>query len=348
MITFRKIVIDRKSRKPKYRQIVDSIIDGIATGSIVIDEQLPSINMFSEEFLLSRDTVEKAYKILKERKIITSVRGKGYFVSRTQLISKINVLFLTNKMSAYKMKIYNSFINSLGSDVHTDLFIYHCNESLFLNLLDKSQGAYDYYLVMPHFKSDQLKHKSFSESIINKLNDIPKKKLIIMDNNKIALKGDYSEVYQDFENDIYNALNDGIDKIKKYKKLLLVYPEKIEYPYPKRIVFGFRKFCAENNLDFEILNEIYDDMILKKGDLYITIEETDLVNLVHQVREDHMSIGEDIGIISYNDTPLKELLGITVISTDFENMGKSAAQLILESKVSKIKNPFNLIDRNSM
>ena len=348
MITFRKIVIDRKSRKPKYRQIVDSIIEGIASGAIVMDEQLPSINMFSEEFLLSRDTVEKAYKILKERKIISSVRGKGYFVSRTQLISKINVLFLTNKMSTYKMKIYNSFINSIGSNAHTDLFIYHCNESLFLNLLDKSKNAYDYYLVMPHFKSEQLKHKSFSESVIEKLNSIPKKKLIIMDNNKIELKGEYSEIYQDFENDIYDALNDGLVKILKYNKLLLVYPEKKEYPYPKRIVFGFRKFCVEHNLDFEILDEVYDDMILKKGDLYITIEETDLVNLVNQVRDDHMLIGEDIGIISYNDTPLKELLGITVISTDFENMGKTAAQLILDATVNKIKNPFNLIDRNSM
>jgi len=50
--------------------------------------------MLSEEFYLSRDTVEKAYKILKERKIITSVIGAGHYISRTNLNSKINILFL--------------------------------------------------------------------------------------------------------------------------------------------------------------------------------------------------------------------------------------------------------------
>lgn len=348
MKEFKKIIIDQKSRKPKYRQIVDSVIEGIASGEIMIDEQLPSINMFSEEFLLSRDTVEKAYKILRERKIITSVRGKGYFVTRTQLIAKINVLFLTNKMSTYKMKIYNSFINAIGSNVHTDLHIYHCNESLFLNLLKKNKNVYDYYVVMPHFKSEELKHKSFSEAVVRELDTIPKQKLIILDNNKIELQGNFSMVYQDFENDIYHALKQGLQKVLEYKKLLLVYPEKAEYPYPKRIVHGFRRFCVEYDIDFEILNQIYDDMILKDGDLYITIEESDLVNLVKQVRQANLSMANGIGVISYNDTPLKELLGITVISTDFNAMGQAAAQLILDSKIDKIKNPFHLIDRNSM
>ena len=59
-----------------------------------MEYKMPSINMLSEEFYLSRDTVEKAYKILKERKIITSVIGVGHYISRTNLNSKINILFL--------------------------------------------------------------------------------------------------------------------------------------------------------------------------------------------------------------------------------------------------------------
>ena len=71
--------------------------------------------------------------------------------------------------------------------------------------------------------------------------------------------------------------------IKKYhiiKRLILVYPDKAVYPYPRRILHGFRKFCVEHEINFEILSEVYDDMILKKGDLFITIEESDLVNLM--------------------------------------------------------------------
>ena len=89
-------------------------------------------------------------------------------------------------------------------------------------------------------------------------------------------------------------------------------------------------------------------MILKKGDLFITIEESDLVNLVKQVREDEFKLGSEIGIISYNDTPLKELLGITVISTDFKVMGETTAKMILNKETGKVKVPFNFIDRESL
>ena len=345
---FKYLKIDENSRIPKYRQIVDSVINNISNGNLKIDEKIPSINSFSEEFLLSRDTVEKAYQILKERKIITSIRGKGYYITRTKLIAKVNILFLINKLSAYKMRIYNSFINTIGGNSHTDLHIYHCDNTLFVNLIEKNINAYDYYVIMPHFKTDDLKHISYTDEAIKAINMIPKNKLVLMDNNNLEINGDFIEIYQDFENDIYNALKEGLTKISRYGKMILVYPENAVYPYPRRILHGFRKFCAEHKIDFEIIDEIYDDIILKKGDLFITIEETDLVNLVNQIRDKEFILGVEIGVISYNDTPLKELLGITVISTDFKAMGETASRMILNKEKGKIKNPFNFIDRNSI
>ncbi|SMG21731.1 GntR family transcriptional regulator [Arenibacter troitsensis] len=345
---FKYLKIDENSRIPKYRQLVDSVINNISIGNLKIDDKIPSINSLSEEFLLSRDTVEKAYHILKERKIITSIRGKGYYITRTKLISKVNILFLINKLSAYKMRIYNSFINTIGGNSHTDLHIYHCDNSLFANLIEKNINAYDYYVIMPHFKTDDLKHISYTDEAIKAINMIPKNKLVLMDNNKLEIEGDFIEIYQDFENDIYNALKEGLPKISRYGKLILVYPENAVYPYPRRILHGFRKFCVEHKIDFEILDEIFDDIILKKGDLFITIEENDLVSLVNQIRDKEFILGVEIGVISYNDTPLKELLGITVISTDFKVMGETASRMILNKEKGKIKNPFNFIDRNSI
>ncbi|WP_405290943.1 GntR family transcriptional regulator [Algibacter sp. Ld11] len=348
MDLIKHIKIDENSRVPKYQQIIDSIIHNISVGNFTMDQKIPSINMFSEEFYLSRDTIEKAYSILKERNIITPIRGKGYYISRTTLISKVNILFLVNKLSSYKLKTYNHFLNNIGGNSLVDLQIYHCDETLFLNLLDKNKSAYDYFVIMPHFKTEDLKHVSFTDKVIESIKKIQREKLIILDNVKPVLDGVLGEIYQDFENDIYNALTEGLAKIKKYKKVVLVYPDKSVYPYPRRILHGFRKFCVEHKLDFEILDKIYDDMILKKGDLFITIEETDLVNLVRQVREDEYKLGSDIGIISYNDTDLKELLGITVISTDFKVMGETAAHIILNKKKEKLKVPFNLIERESL
>jgi DNA-binding transcriptional regulator YhcF (GntR family) len=348
MKSLKYIEIDENSRVPKYQQIVDSIIHNISLGRLTMDQKIPSINMFSEEFYLSRDTVEKAYNILKERNIISSIRGKGYYITRTKLISKVNILFLINKLSSYKMRTYNSFIDSIGGNSHTDLHIYHCDESLFLNLLDKHKADYDYFVIMPHFKTEDLKHIGYTEAVVNAINKIPNEKLIILDNIKPDLYGEIVQIYQDFENDIYEALIEGFEKISKYEKIILIYPEKSVYPYPRRILHGFRKFCVEKSINFEILDRVYEDMILKKGDLFIVIEESDLVNLIKQIREDEFILGKDIGVISYNETPLKELLGITVISTDFKVMGDTAASMILNKDKGNFKVPFNFIDRESV
>lgn len=347
MKMFKYVQIDEKSRIPKYRQIVDAIIHNIAVGNLKIDEKIPSINNFSEEYILSRDTVEKAYSVLKERKIITSIRGKGYYITRTKLLSKINILILINKPSSYKIRIYNAFINSIGANAHTDLFIYHCNETLFLDLMEKHANAYDYYVIMPHFKSSTLEHKSSTDKVMEAINKVPEDRLVIVD-NQMGTSSNIIKVYQDFEDDIYNALKEGLFKIRNYNKLILVYPTKSVYPYPKRILFGFKKFCSEFELEFEIIDEVFDDIVLRNGDLFITIEELDLVTLVNQIRKDGFVIGKEIGVISYNETPLKELLGITVISTDFQAMGSTAAEMILNNKKGLVKNPFHFIDRDSL
>ncbi|WP_157206272.1 GntR family transcriptional regulator [Mariniflexile maritimum] len=342
------IKINDYSRVPKYKQIVDSIINDIAKGNLKIGEKIPSINELSESCYLSRDTVEKAYKQLKKQKVIVSVKGKGYYTAKTDLISKIQIFFMINKPSSYKMMIYNSFVNSIGINGHVTLSVYHCEESLFVRTLERNLGAFDYYVIMPHFKTEDLNHISNTNLVKDIIEKIPKDKLIILDNNKLEISGEYGTVYQDFEDDIYNALQKGLKTLKKYDKLVLVYPLKSVYPYPLRIVQGFRKFCSKHNFDFEILDEIYDDMDLDSKDTYIIIEETDLVNLVQQIRAKNLILGKDIGIISYNDTPLKNLLGINVVSTHFEGMGETAAYLVLNNKTEKIRNVFEYIERNSV
>lgn len=340
--------INTESRIPKYQQIVNSIIEDIEKGYLSIGQRIPSINEISEEYNLSRDTVEKAYNQLKRKKIIVSTKGKGYYVARTDLISKTNVLFLLNKGSSYKMRIYNSFVNSLGTDAHVDLQIYHCDPKIFLNILEENKGRYDYYVIMSHLKDEHMGHVGVTNDILEALGKIPTDKLILMDNRIPELKGDFAAIYQDFKMDIYQALRDGVEILKKFNKFILVYPSRSHYPYPKEILLGFRKFCVEYSLDFEILDEIYDDMELHLSDAYILIEEMDLVNLIKQIREKGYKLGEDVGIISYNDTPLKDLLGITVISTDFKVMGETAAYMIMKNKKEKVKNAFNFINRNSI
>ncbi|WP_245234831.1 GntR family transcriptional regulator [Tamlana crocina] len=342
------IDINKNSRVPMYQQIVDSIINNISNGNIVLNEKLPSINTISEDFYLSRDTVEKAYGILKERNIIVSIPRRGYYVSKIEATHKLKILFLVNKLSSYKMKMYNSFLDRIGLNSKIDLVVYHCDEFFFLNTLKNNKAGYDYYVIMPHFKTETLQHTSYTDAVIKAINTIPKSKLMILDNLMPPFTDGIGAVYQEFDKDIYEALNDGMSKISKYKKMVLIYPENSVYPFPRRILHGFRKFCLENEIDYEILGEVCDDMVFKKGDLFITIEESDLVDLVNQIRENELKMGDEVGVISYNDTPLKQLLGIAVVSTDFRIMGEMAAQMILSGENSKIKVPFYFIDRASV
>ena len=180
------------------------------------------------------------------------------------------------------------------------------------------------------------------------MRSIPQEKLILLDRLVPHLDYGQTAVYQDFENDIVEALEKGIDLLRKYEKLYLVYPKIL--PYPPEIVKGFRCFCMQYQFKYQVLHEIDNDHEVNNKEAYIVIEETDLVTLIKKTRSAGLTIGKDTGIISYNETPLKEILldGITVISTDHPKMGEMAARLIMENRRERIKNSFVLIRRNSL
>ena len=343
-----QVRINSDSRIPKYQQIVNSIIEDIEKGNLRVGDKIPSINEISEEHYLSRDTVEKAYNQLKEKKIILSVKGKGYYVSKALLSSHTNVLFLLNKLSSYKLRIYNAFVNSMGTNTQVDLNVYHCDPAILLNILEENMGAYDYYVIMPHFKDKDLMHHNSVKEVVEILKKIPEDKLVIMDNYLPEMDDSVASIYQDFKNDIYEALEEGHTRLRNYDKLILVYPRQVLYPYPLEILEGFQEFCKDFNFDYEVLETIYPDMDLQAKDAFITIEEMDLVSLVKQIRDQGFSLGKDIGVISYNDTPLKDLLDITVVSTDFKAMGETAAYMIQKNKKEVVKNVFRFINRGSV
>jgi DNA-binding LacI/PurR family transcriptional regulator len=64
----------------------------------------------------------------------------------------------------------------------------------------------------------------------------------------------------------------------------------------------------------------------------------------------NLKLGEDVGLVSFNDTMLMEVVagGITTISTDFIQMGKALADMVLNHKKGKIRNYSKLIVRKSL
>jgi DNA-binding transcriptional regulator YhcF (GntR family) len=91
----------------KVKQLADLISQDISMGRYKTDTALPSINQLSHDYKVSRDTVFKAFIDLKERGIIDSTPGKGYYVVNRQK----NILLLLDEYSPFKDTLYNSIIH---------------------------------------------------------------------------------------------------------------------------------------------------------------------------------------------------------------------------------------------
>ncbi len=77
MIDFK---LDPRSGVPYYRQIIDQIRFGIASGQLKVGEQLPTVRSLAVELKVNLNTVNKAYKELEIQNILETQQGTGTFI----------------------------------------------------------------------------------------------------------------------------------------------------------------------------------------------------------------------------------------------------------------------------
>jgi DNA-binding transcriptional regulator YhcF (GntR family) len=337
---YKIIYFDEFSATPKYQQLANSIIKAIEDGKLQVDDVLPSINELSYEFEICRDTAEKGYKHLKKQGIIGSVPGKGYFIKNIDVNRTIKIFLMFNKLSPHKKIIYDSLVETLGEKAAVDFYIYNNDLALFRKLLDNSKTDYHYYVILPHFiEGEETAHKI--------INTIPKEKLILLDKIIPGVTGSFSAVFENFERDIFTALEEALPQLQKYHTLKIIFPENSYYP--SEIINGFTAFCQEYAFSFKVVHDISEEQ-LGKGEVFINLMDNDLVTLIERIIESKLEVGKDVGVISYNETALKKIIlnGITTISTDFEAMGVETARIILENASRHVHVPFALTLRSSI
>jgi DNA-binding transcriptional regulator YhcF (GntR family) len=334
------IYFDPTSSKPKYQQLIDGIIDGINSGLLEHGKQLPSINKVASEFNMARMTVTKAYDDLREKGLISSHHGKGFYVSSTNTKNALRVFILMDALTPYKEILYESIIQNLGEDVSHNLFFHYHDIELFEELITNNLGKYNHYIILPHF----------NKSVAKIVSKIPKDKLLVLDINIKEFSDDYAILYQNFESNIYQGLTSSLEKVRKYQQINLVLSSKSFQYTPDGIIQGFTQFCTENKLEFDIIPDLDDDYELQVNQAYIVFREYDLIKMINWTTKNKLKVGKDIGIISYDDTPLKEIIaeGISVISNDFKKMGQRAAEMIIHRERGRESNEFYFIDRGSL
>jgi DNA-binding transcriptional regulator YhcF (GntR family) len=327
-----KISIDSSSDIPKYRQIIDSVNNAISRDMLHAGDFLPSVNQVCSDYKLSRDTVFKAYSQLKEQGVIESVPNKGYFVAQT--MRKVFVFLDTFK--AYKEVLYDSFVKNLPRNIIADVNFHHYNIQVFRKLIQESIGKYTKYIVMPFDDAEMAEI----------LGLLPSDKLLVIDWN-IHSGCTPNKLYQDFGKPVYSGLESILHLLKKYDEAVFLYPEFTKHPYES--VEYFKRFCRDKHIKHSVLT-LADDFDVKRGKAYFCVSDRMLGRFLTQCREKKLEPGIDTGIVSYNETPMKQFIykGITVISTEFQTLGKKAAEFVVNDSPMNICVPTKVIIRESL
>ena len=308
---------DRKAtfgqQSSKVTQLADTLSQAISRKEFLEGDSLPSINQLSAQYGVSRDTVFKAFLDLRERGLIDSTPGKGYYVTS----QVTNVLLLLDQYTPFKEALYNSFVKHLPINYKVDLLFHQYNERLFNTIIRESIGKYNKYIVM------NFDNEKFSTAL-NKINPA---RLLLLDFGKFQ-KNKYFYICQDFDESFYQALLTLKERMHKYRQIVFLFSKGLKHPQSSKDYFI--RFCKEQGFLYEIQEDI-ENLVVRKETAYIAIKQQDVVKAVKQGRLEGLKCGKDFGLLAYNDLSSYEVIdeGITSLSIDWEMMGNEAANFVL-------------------
>jgi GntR family transcriptional regulator len=80
-----RFLLDLKSGMPVYRQIIDQIRGGLASGALSTGDQLPTVRQLAVDLAINPNTVVRAYKELELGGLLETHQGTGTFISSQKL-----------------------------------------------------------------------------------------------------------------------------------------------------------------------------------------------------------------------------------------------------------------------
>ena len=77
--------LDSQSGVPVYRQIIDQVLGGIASGALRAGHQLPTVRQVAVDLSINPNTVVRAYRELEIRGVLETQQGTGTFISQQKV-----------------------------------------------------------------------------------------------------------------------------------------------------------------------------------------------------------------------------------------------------------------------
>lgn len=76
--------LDPDSGVPAYRQVIDQVLSGIASGALGPGDQLPTVRQMAVDLTINPNTVVRAYRELEIRGVLETQQGTGTFISQAK------------------------------------------------------------------------------------------------------------------------------------------------------------------------------------------------------------------------------------------------------------------------
>jgi GntR family transcriptional regulator len=80
-----RFALDLRSGVPVYRQVMDQVSGGVASGALRPGDQLPTVRQLAVDLSINPNTVIRAYRELEIRGMLDTEQGTGTFISGQKL-----------------------------------------------------------------------------------------------------------------------------------------------------------------------------------------------------------------------------------------------------------------------
>jgi len=80
-----RLQLDLHSGVPVYRQVIDQVRGGIASGQLAAGDQLPTVRQLAVDLAINPNTVVRAYRELELGGLLETHQGTGTFISAQKM-----------------------------------------------------------------------------------------------------------------------------------------------------------------------------------------------------------------------------------------------------------------------
>lgn len=77
--------LDLRSGVPVYRQLIDQVMAGKASGTLAPGDQLPTVRQVAVDLSINPNTVARAYREMEIRGVLDTQQGTGTFISHQKV-----------------------------------------------------------------------------------------------------------------------------------------------------------------------------------------------------------------------------------------------------------------------